>query len=182
MNTDFVAKKKEIADRMLSRGESGLYFLEEFLHDKQGGTDPVFSRSLYILLSYNFELILKSLLVLNSGALSIEGLEKELIGYLHNFQKISEKLTQNRLSYIGIKNIARTQQKAFIEYVVETNDGAKILVQDFKNVRYDFMSDDLRNIDCHEVSRIKQEIKSLLVIVKQIRVGYSVTKGTGYLL
>lgn len=178
---DFGLKKKEIADRIISRAESGLYFLEEFLHDKHGDTDGAYSRSLYILLSYSFELILKSWLVLNSEASNIEDLEKELKDYLHNFGRISEKMTGDGLSDIGIKSITRTQQKSFIEYIVETNDGASVLVQDFTNVRYDFMNDDLRSTDRNEMDRIKIEIESLVNVIKKIRSRHSVNKGMGRL-
>ena len=175
--SNFDLKKKEIADRMISRAESGFYFLEDFLRDKHGGTDAVFSRSLYILLSYNSELILKSWLVLNSTTSNIDDLEKELKNSLHDFEKISGKFAGNGLSDIGIKSITMTKQKSFIEYIVETSDDSKVLVQDFTNVRYDFISDDLRNIDGYEMDRMKTEIESLLQVIKVIRTKASVVKG-----
>lgn len=176
LSMDFVEKKKQIADRVISRSESGLYFLEKFLRNERGGTDPAYSRSIFIILSYSFELILKSLLVLNSESLNIKELDKELRSNLHDFDKISKKLKSELLN-IGISNIKLTKQKSFLEYIVEITDTSKILVQDFTNVRYDFMSDDLRNIEQDEVYRIKGEIKSLLMILKNIRQKYAIIKG-----
>jgi|SRR3989344_2469457 len=164
---DFEKKKKAVANRTISRAQSTLYFLEEFLRDKQGGTDAAYSRSLYILLSYSFELILKSLMVLTSNATSIQALDKELRKPLHDFEGIFKKLNKVGLLNVGLKNIVRKQRRSFIEYIVETDDN-KILIQDFTNVRYDFISDDLRDPDANEMNRIKIEIKSLLTVTKKI--------------
>ena len=76
------SKKSEkyiLAERAVFRANSGLYFLEECLAlIHKGGTDPAFSRSLYILFSYNFELILKSRILLASELISRKDLIEKI--------------------------------------------------------------------------------------------------------
>ncbi|MCC6323177.1 hypothetical protein IT400_00090 [Candidatus Nomurabacteria bacterium] len=47
--------KYELTKRAIARASSGLHFLNDCLFNKKGGTDPAYSRSWYILLSFNFE-------------------------------------------------------------------------------------------------------------------------------
>ncbi len=164
---DFSNEKLSIAERVIRRASSSLYSLEEFLSGQNGGTDGCYSRSRYILLSYGVELLLKSVLVLNSNTHSSKDIGQLLRSKGHNLENIysgSEKIFLE----VGIKNVKSSQNSDFSEYVIELVSGDEVTVQDFTDVRYDFMENKLRKIDNSEVDTIKKNIESLLSVVKSI--------------
>jgi len=55
-----------LAQRVITRASSGLYFIEDILRNRGDSTDGAYSRSWYVLLSFNFELILNALIALES--------------------------------------------------------------------------------------------------------------------
>jgi hypothetical protein len=161
-------KKEILANRAISRARSGLYFLEECLtHIHRGGTDAAYSRSIYILFSYNFELILKSRLLLASSFTEQKELIKEVKS--HDLEKLSKKLSKDELSSIGVEAIKKEENFGFIEYVVELIEGNKITLQDLTDVRYDFEKDVLRNSDKNESNRMQAEVEALLKMTKKIK-------------
>ena len=88
-------------------------------------------RSYYILLSYAFELMLKSRLVAVTNIT-----EDELIKtYGHDINKILHKLKDlNELGKIGIKVLPK-EVKPHI-YKIETTDNKTFYIYDFTNIRY----------------------------------------------
>ncbi|MFY9463391.1 MAG: hypothetical protein WAP52_04390 [Candidatus Sungiibacteriota bacterium] len=88
-------------------------------------------RSYYILLSYAFELMLKSRLVAVTNIT-----EDELIKtYGHNVNKILQKLKDlDELGKIGVK-VLPEEIKSHI-YKIETTDNKTFYVHDFTNIRY----------------------------------------------
>jgi len=163
-----MSKKIIFVDRAINRAQTGLIFLTECLEKiVKGPTDPAFSRSIYILFSYNFELILKSLIILNRKTEN----EKDLFKGInhHDLERLAEELTADSLKKINIKSIEKEKNSAFIEYKIQTINNEDIIVQDFTDVRYDFTKDILRNIDPNESSRIKKEIDILLKMIEEIR-------------
>lgn len=161
------SEKETLAFRAVIRASSGLYFLEECLRNSHGGTDPAYSRSRYILLSYNFELLLKARLILVSKYETREDIVSEI--KTHNLTQLFKKFPKGVPSDIGIVNISRRQNNGFGEYVIEMTDKTIIVIQDFIDVRYDFDKDTLRSIDNDEVNRLQQEIKIMHGMVKKIQ-------------
>ncbi|MFH1824405.1 MAG: hypothetical protein ABH873_04170 [Candidatus Firestonebacteria bacterium] len=160
-------EKNILVSRAISRANTGLYFLRECLSRiHKGGTDAAFSRSIYILFSFNFELILKSRIILNRSATNKRDLLKGIKH--HNLEKLAEELPIQALKDIDIKDIKIKKDTGFIEYKIETVNGQEIIVQDLIDVRYDFIKDNLRNQDAKESMRMNSEIDILLEMVKKI--------------
>lgn len=141
--------RKEIANRTLTRALTGLYFLEDFLY-RHSAKDGAYFRSLCILLSYSFELTLKTVVVMVSESVTKEDLEKELRGLNHDIIKISQNLKESELNKIGIKSITPRNTDSFIGYVVKTCDNKEIVIENFIDIRYDFMNDSLRDLPENE--------------------------------
>ena len=159
--------RKRLVKRAIFRANSGLHFLDECLTEiHTGATDAAYSRSCYILLSYNFELVLKAWLIFNRNGSTkhdlLEGLNS------HDLEKLSKKVSEEVLLEIGIKKIQRKEDGGFIEYEVEMAEGRKIIIQDFVDVRYDFEKEILRNSDLEEAKRMREEVAVLQVIVKDV--------------
>jgi len=104
--------------------------IRDFLVSETTEDEPRF-RSYYILLSYAFELMLKSRLV---AVTNIS--EDELIKmYGHDVNKILQKLKDlNELEKIGIKVLPK-EVKPYI-YEIETTDNKTFYIYDFTNIRY----------------------------------------------
>ena len=160
------SEREILAFRAVIRASSGLYFIEECLRNSHGGTDPAYSRSRYILLSYNFELLLKARLILVSKHETREDIVTEII--THNLTQLFKKFPKGVTSDIGIVNISKRQNNGFGEYVIEMTDKTIIVMQDFIDIRYDFDKDILRSIDNDEVNRLQHEIKTMHGIAKKI--------------
>jgi hypothetical protein len=176
---DFEREKKWIANRVICRCQSFLLFLQEYLPES-GGTDFAYSRSRYLLMSFGTELLLKSLMVLSSKAKTLPELDEELREPLHNLEMAWNSVDAELVREVGIVKVERRENinlrrllgagdsKKLFEYVVETTTGAQIVVQDFLDVRYDFMQNATRNGDTAEVSQMRQDLQELLVIVGKI--------------
>ncbi len=159
--------KYELVNNAINRAKSGLNFLEECLKCfHTGGTDSAYSRSLYIIFSYSFELILKSSLILRRNETEKEKLLKGINS--HDLEKLSEELSSEALGGIGIKKIQKMRDPDFIRYEVGTTDGRKIIVDDLVNVRYDFEKYALRPIDPSESQRMRDEIEIFRGMVRRV--------------
>ena len=159
-------KRFELAKRMIARAQTGLYFLDACLEKiHRGGTDVAYSRSIYILLSFNFELLLKARAVLAAKNL----MEGDLMSDLrhHNLSELFKILQDKSADDLGIQSVDRTNGR-FVEYQVVMNDGCHINIPEFINVRYDFEQDDLRDPDHQESQRIKKEVRRFLDITEKI--------------
>ena len=160
--------KVELARKAVERGSCGLYFIDEILRHKNGGTDMVFSRSWYILLSFNFELILKAILIIESK----ETTKQKILDSIknHDLQKLSKIVDKISLNKYGIDSIKKEVNNSFISYIVKiSNDRGSITIQDLIDVRYDFQKEELRIPDPKEISRIKNEVELLLSVVNEIK-------------
>jgi hypothetical protein len=159
--------KKLLIERITGRAYGGLVFMRrclEVIHTK--GTDAAFSRQIYILLSYNFELILKSAIILFRKEKNKDDLIKGL--NYHDLEKLSKEISVNNLNSVDIKTIKKINNN-FISYEIETIRGDKINIQDIIDVRYDFEKDALRDIDPEESEKIKKEIEIMEEIIKKIK-------------
>ena len=158
--------KKEIVDRMLSRAETGLYFLEDFLF-RHSAKDAVYFRSILIILSYSFELVLKAKVVLVSKSIIKDELERELKKLNHNIINVSNKLTKEDLNSIGIEKIDIRNTNDFVGYIIKTSSGKELSIEDFIDVRYDFMKNSRR--DLQEYEKVKECVSEILNIIKKIK-------------
>lgn len=162
---------KKLAQRAILRASSGLYFLEDIIRSRGDQTDIAYSRFWYILLSFNFELILNSLIAFESKGLNNEEVVKDIISVRpsHDFEKLSNKISKELFAKVGFISVKKKSIGGFIEYEVLTKDGGIIYVQDLIDVRYDFKKDDLRKLYSKEIPRIKKEIKHLMSIIDAIK-------------
>jgi len=157
------------ATAAIFRANGGLNFLIECLeYIHRGGTDAAYSRSLYILLSYNVELIFEARLLLVSEQLGKD--ERQLRAVLkckhnHDLELLSYKIGKDDLQGIGIVDVKSETKNDLKRYVVTMSNGDKIIVEDLECVRYDFEKyNKRRDSDFKEAERIKGEVKSLLNI------------------
>lgn len=155
--------QKDRARGAIFRANSNLYFLEdclEYVH--RGGTDGAYSRSIYILLSYSVELILKAQLLVTYPDVP----HKEL--QTHDLEKLFGMLSVGARAQLLLQNVLSKEDAGYKEYVFSFEDGAEMVIQDFVDVRYDFDKKALRPIDPNESARIKTEVERLLGISKTI--------------
>ena len=161
--------KYKIAYRLTSRASTGFTFIGNYLNRVEI-TDPADLRSIYILFSFNFELLLKSRVVMLSDARNEGELEDELRDLKHDLRNIGENiLGDSELNEIGISKIS-LKSKPFKKYIVNTTAGKEIDVYDFIDVRYDFFNDEngkerLRSIKNKEQSLLKASIEEAYKIL-----------------
>lgn len=154
---------KILAQRAIGRASSGLYFIEEILQSRGDSTDAAYSRSWYVLLSFNFELILNALIAFESnGATNAEVIQDIMkVRPSHDFEKLCQNVSTDLLNKVGLVSVRKQSNGGFIEYEAVMHDGNKIYIQDLIDVRYDFKKDELRKTDPQEIPRIKKELQSL---------------------
>lgn len=163
---------KTLAQRAILRASSGLYFIEEIIRNRGDSTDGAYSRSWYILLSFNFELILNSLIALESKGVTNDEVIRDIMKVKpsHDFEKLSKSISPELLKKVGLVSVHKQSKGGFIEYEVTMQDGGKVFVQDLIDVRYDFKKDVLRKPDAQEIPRINGELKSLRSVIGVIKV------------
>lgn len=158
-------EKHRYAFRLTSVASTGLSFIENSLFEMmRNGTDLAFLRPFYILLSYNFELILKSRVVMLSNFPDKNSLIGELIKLGHDLVKIREALAAN-LQELGIKEITDNGT----QYEVVTTNNEKIYIENFTKIRYDFLDGVMRNVDAQEHARIKKYAGVLVSILRKVK-------------
>ena len=124
--------------------------------------DEPFLRWAYLPLSYAFELMLKSRVIVLSNTTNIKALDKELKELGHNLITISQKLGPSELLNIGIKNIVPNINRKVGNYFVKTVDDEQISIEDFTKMRYDFETMRIVSRDEHK------KIKTCTDILKKI--------------
>lgn len=154
-------EKYKYAFKLTSVTSGGLSFIEDSLvYLMQNGTDSAFLRSFYMLLSYNFELILKSRIVMIENFSDKNAINDELRRLGHDIKKIGERLGEDNLRDLGIKEIIENNQ-----YKITTTEDKEIYVENFTKIRYDFLDDVMRNVDSQEHERIKEYVKLLTDVI-----------------
>lgn len=144
---------------------AGLSFAEDSLVNMMSDTtDLTRLRSFYILLSYNFELILKSRIVMVENFTDKQSLNVRLIGLGHDIQAIANALGNTSLQELGIAKVEKNAQ-----YKVSTVDNKEVLIEDFTKIRYDFLDNITRSVDSQEHTRIKEYIETLFSILKKAK-------------
>ena len=157
-------EKYKIAFRLAAGASSGLYFLEDYLYNKER-TDLAYIRSISILLSYHVELLLKSRVVM-LGTFSNEGeLKKKLTSLSHDLTRIGKEVGNEELLKIGIKKITKNDT----QYIIETTNDIEIKTEDFIDIRYDYLFGKMRTINGEEYGEIVGYVKELLAVLKLIK-------------
>jgi len=166
-------EKYKYAYALTSVASTGLSFVEDSLtsimNDK---TDLAWLRSFYILLSYNFELILKSRITMVEGFTDKQALNNRLVQLGHDIQAIKNALGKTHLEEIGINNIEKNTQ-----YKISAIDGKEVLIEDFTKIRYDFLNNIVRSVDSQEHTRIKGYLDVLFSILQKAKEKNEEAKG-----
>jgi hypothetical protein len=158
-------EKHKYAYRLTSVASTGLSFIEDSLSRiMNDATDMAYLRSFYILLSYNFELILKSRVVMLKNFSDKKAINDELRKLGHDITKIKKTLGIN-LEELGIKEITENDN----QYKVTTTDGKEVYIENFTKIRYDFLDDVMRTVDNQEHIRIKEYAESIVSILRKAK-------------
>ena len=146
-------KRNQISNNILARAESTLYFLEHaFKYANMRANDIAWQRSVLIMLSYAFELILKAKIVLTSTKENINDINQELKGLGHNIQKILCELDdRDALPSMKITSYQVSKNGSFRQYEINFDDKKQLVVEDFVDIRYDYIETALREVASHEI-------------------------------
>ena len=159
-------EKHKYAYALTSVASTGLSFVEDSLTSMMSdATDLSRLRSFYILLSYNFELVLKSRIVMVENFNDKQSLNSRLVGLGHDIQAIAKALDETNLQELGISKV----EKNGTQYKVGTTDNKEMLIEDFTKIRYDFLDDIVRSVDSQEHARIKEYLDVLFSILKKAK-------------
>lgn len=154
-------EKYKYAYKLTSVASTGLSFVEDSLAClMKNTTDLALLRSFYLSLSYNLELILKSRIVMIEDFSDKNAINDELRKLGHDVKKIGERLGENNLKDLGIKEIGENNQ-----YKITTTENKEVYVENLTKIRYDFLDDVMRNVDNQEHERIKEYIRTLTDVI-----------------
>lgn len=173
MNID---ERREIAFRMMARANGSLSFVEDYL-ERHPESDFAFLRSLYLLLSYSFELILKSRAVALLDVVSRKELDCSLKMLGHDVKKVALALGVMEMKGLGIEFVERKKEgcldlecpRRTHDYYRIKLDGDEIRLEDFDDVRYDFMCKRTRLINGDEHKKILENINSIYGIYQKVK-------------
>lgn len=160
-------EKGRIIARMIARVQTGLFVIDEYSRlqssRNSGGPDTAWLRSLYIILSFHFELLLKSRLVALGSFKDKDDLDYKLKKVGHNVMAMGAELGDSELRKINIEKISLIGG----EYIIKTINKT-IYIKDFNDIRYDFIEGKVRNIKRDENSRIAESVEGTRDILKKI--------------
>lgn len=134
-------EKRKIAQRLCTRIEMGLHFVEFEYLNRHERPDAAWIRNIYILLSFYTELLLKMIIVLTKDFSNVDELDRSLRKSGHNLVILGREIGSHELSRLGIKSITLKNTN----YVFEMNEGT-FSVEDFTDIRYDFIDGRVRTI------------------------------------
>ena len=152
-------EKKEILQRLVARISTGLSFVEMDYLPRHEHPDAAWIRNIYILISFYTELLLKAIYIINNDFESVEALDNHLRKLGHNLEKIGAEITKADTSNFGVKKIVLQGH----EYLLQTEDG-NFLIQDFTDIRYDFIDGRIHTLNGNEHELFKQQIEIMLKI------------------
>lgn len=156
---------------MIARVSTGLAFIEnKYLFQQRNamGPDLAWLRNIYILLSFYFEILLKSALILVLPFADVTEIDIKLRRLGHRINVIGRELGDDNLKEIGIEDISLVNG----EYIVTTFNKT-IYIKDFNDVRYDFIEGRVRNISRNEDSIIQESVDGSYEILEKIKLKYS---------
>ena len=177
-----IEEKRKIAFRIWNWGAQPVKFVRDYLQNDvdnfgDSSMDESRLRSHYILLSYGFEMILKSRVAMLSVVQDEGKLNEELQKLGHNFVKISDALG-SELKNIGITNIElkiakcnnpKNPDDEYSYFIIETVDGKKISIENFTDVRYGCIGGGMRIVDNAEHKKIIEYATAILEIWEKVK-------------
>ena len=169
-----VSDKKKYALGFLIKGKTSVIFVDTFLSKCKDFLDETSLRSIYILLSYGFEMILKSRIILSYEGGCEKCLNRKLINLSHDLEKVAKKLGSEGLSEIGIEKVELREEtyinssEKFRCYYIKTIDNKNIRIENFIDVRYPGLNLPVRPISKEEFNNIKECIKDIYAVIKNI--------------
>ena len=161
MNND---ERKKIAQRLSTRVETGLHFIEFEYLARHSTPDLAWIRIIYILFSFYSELLLKAVFVMRGDFRNLSSLEEKLKRMAHDLKEISRQISKDSLLEFGIKDISFTNG----EYLIETDSG-NFSVKDFTDIRYDFLDKRIRTIYGNEHDLFKEQIEIMQKINHKLK-------------
>ncbi len=176
-----IEEKRKIAFRVWIWGAQPVKFVHDYLRDDlcnfgDNSMDELRLKSHYILVSFGFEMILKSRIAMLSTVQDKDKLDKELQSIGHDFVKISDALG-SELKNIGIKGIElktgkcndpKNPKDEFRYFSIETMDGKKIRIEHFTDIRYGCIGGGMRIVDNAEHKKILEYTTAILKICEKI--------------
>lgn len=177
-----IEEKRKIAFRIWNWGAQPVKFVRDYLRDDldnfgDSSMDEARLRSHYILLSYGFEMILKSRIAMLSTVQDENKLNEELQKLGHNFVKISDALG-SELKNIGITKIElkiakcnnpKNPDDKYSYFIIETVDGKKISIENFTDIRYGCIGGGMRIVDQAEHKKIIEHATAILEIWEKVK-------------
>lgn len=157
-------EKKKIGQRLTTRVSTGLYFIQENYLNDNPTPDLAWIRNIYILLSFYTELLLKGIYVIKGSFIDTSDFDKKIRRQGHNLEKIGKAIDKTELLALGIKSIKSVKH----EYFIETEKG-DFYVNDFNDIRYDFLDSRVRTITGDEHDEFKKQIEIMHGIVDQLK-------------
>ena len=158
-------EKHKYAYALTSVASTGLSFIEDSLSRvMNNATDMAYLRSFYLLLSYNFELILKSRVVMLNSFSDKKAINGRLRELGHDITTIKESIVTD-LGGLGLKEIIENGS----QYKIITTDNKEIYIENFTKIRYDFLDDVMRNVDNQEHTRIKEYVDILFSVLRKAK-------------
>lgn len=157
-------EKRKIAQRLYVRIETGLHFIEFEYLDRHKSPDLAWIRNIYILLSFYTELLLKLIIVLIKDFSDTDDLDKTLRKFGHNLECLANEIGINELSTLGIRSVIYKNANYTFKMV-----GGTFSVEDFTDIRYDFIDGKVRTIygDEHNMFRVQIAcLRSVIAILK----------------
>jgi len=164
-----VLEKEDYKSYLIGRIDSNLMFIEYSLSDVCPKlTGGLYNRSIEILFSYNFELILKLLIILSIGKeeyiKKLEAPRSKLKS--HKLNELLNLVSPKKIEEVNIKHIEKIENN-FKYYKITTRDEKIFTIQDFEDIRYDFTINKVRETK-EEGAKELEETKKEFEIIKDI--------------
>jgi len=154
-------EKKEILQRLVTRVSTGLLFIELDYLPRHENPDSAWIRSIYILISFYTELLLKAIYIANSDFKDLDDMDTQLKKLGHSLEKISAGFKRENFGILSI-NLKNH------EYYIETDLGS-FCVKDFNDIRYDFIDGKVRILKGDEHELFKEQIEIMLKINSKLK-------------
>lgn len=96
-------------------------------------------------------------------------LKKRLKEISHDIFEIAKELGSSELKKIGIKSITKEDTDNFLGYIITTTGNKKIRIENFTDVRYDFLENRERKLEEHNTIEIYvEEITKIIRCIKKL--------------
>jgi len=181
-----IEEKKKRAFISIHRGMQPVKFVRDYLSKEENikDLDEPRLRSHYMLLSFGFELILKSRVIMLSQASDKIELHEELSKKIgHDFTEIESTLGEYELEKIGIERVKLIKAKCndsknpddeYSNFIIKTTTD-EIVIENFTDIRYGCMGGGVRTVSRNEHKKILEYVKLVLEVCEKVRVANEAT-------